>query len=123
MTGPRGLTEYYSYDSYDKLQHILDFDRNITNSYQYHYKPNNAYVFNLAYTPVQVPNYSLCSSSIKDKYYLLNVNNIPNPGIGVGTILYSMDGVYAKQGYYSLGTGIYYISGNDGKVTSINPCN
>ncbi|WP_437918744.1 hypothetical protein [Sphingobacterium sp. LRF_L2] len=38
-TDPRGITEYYQYDSFQRLREVLDFDSNILRNYQYNYKP------------------------------------------------------------------------------------
>ncbi len=39
MTDPRGQTEYYEYDGFQRLKEVLDFDRNVLTDYQYNYKP------------------------------------------------------------------------------------
>ncbi len=39
MTNPRGQTEYYEYDGFQRLKEVLDFERNVLTDYQYHYKP------------------------------------------------------------------------------------
>ena len=39
MTDPRGQTEYYEYDGFQRLKEVLDFERNVLTDYQYHYKP------------------------------------------------------------------------------------
>lgn len=39
MTDPRGITEYYVYDGFQRLQDVLDLDFNILRNYQYHYRP------------------------------------------------------------------------------------
>ncbi len=39
MTDPRGQTEHYEYDGFQRLKEVLDFDRNVLTDYQYHYKP------------------------------------------------------------------------------------
>ncbi|MCT1526994.1 hypothetical protein [Sphingobacterium hotanense] len=40
MTDPRGITEYYEFDGFQRLKEVLDFDRNVLKEYQYHYRPN-----------------------------------------------------------------------------------
>ncbi|WP_207795852.1 hypothetical protein [Sphingobacterium haloxyli] len=39
MTDPRGITEYYQYDGFQRLKDVLDFDKNVLRNYQYHYRP------------------------------------------------------------------------------------
>ncbi|GGH33106.1 hypothetical protein GCM10011418_47090 [Sphingobacterium alkalisoli] len=39
MTDPRGITEYYKYDGFQRLKDVLDFESNVLKNYQYHYKP------------------------------------------------------------------------------------
>ncbi len=39
MTDPRGQTEHYEYDGFQRLKEVLDFQRNVLTDYQYHYKP------------------------------------------------------------------------------------
>ncbi|WP_257667189.1 hypothetical protein [Parapedobacter tibetensis] len=39
MTDPRGITEYYKYDGFQRLKDVLDFDQNILKNYRYHYRP------------------------------------------------------------------------------------
>lgn len=39
MTDPRGVTEYYEYDGFQRLKGILDFDKNLQKHYEYNYKP------------------------------------------------------------------------------------
>jgi len=39
MTDPRGITEYYQYDGFQRLKDVLDFDKNLLQNYQYHYRP------------------------------------------------------------------------------------
>jgi hypothetical protein len=38
ITDPSGLTLYYNYDNYNRLESIKDFEGNIINAYQYNYK-------------------------------------------------------------------------------------
>lgn len=38
-TDPRGVTEYYEYDGFQRLQEVLDFDKNVLQDYRYHYRP------------------------------------------------------------------------------------
>lgn len=38
-TDERGITEYYQYDSFQRLQNVLDFDSNIQKNYHYKYRP------------------------------------------------------------------------------------
>jgi len=40
MTDPRGITEYYKYDGFQRLKDVLDFESNILKNYQYHYRTN-----------------------------------------------------------------------------------
>ncbi|TJY65604.1 hypothetical protein FAZ19_10745 [Sphingobacterium alkalisoli] len=39
MTDPRGVTEYYEYDGFQRLKDVLDYDKNLLQDYQYHYRP------------------------------------------------------------------------------------
>lgn len=39
MTNPRGITEYYQYDGFQRLKDVLDFEKNVLMDYQYHYRP------------------------------------------------------------------------------------
>ncbi|PRD46263.1 hypothetical protein [Sphingobacterium haloxyli] len=39
MIDPRGITEYYQYDGFQRLKDVLDFDKNVLRNYQYHYRP------------------------------------------------------------------------------------
>ncbi|PRD44980.1 hypothetical protein [Sphingobacterium haloxyli] len=39
MTDPRGVTEYYQYDGFQRLKDVLDFDKNVLQNYRYHYRP------------------------------------------------------------------------------------
>ena len=39
MTDPRGITEYYQYDGFQRLKDVLDFEKNVLMNYQYHYRP------------------------------------------------------------------------------------
>lgn len=39
MTDPRGITEYYKYDGFQRLKDVLDFESNVLKNYQYHYRP------------------------------------------------------------------------------------
>ncbi|WP_447767539.1 hypothetical protein [Sphingobacterium faecium] len=38
-TDIRGITEYYQYDSFQRLQQVMDFDSNIQKNFQYNYRP------------------------------------------------------------------------------------
>jgi len=38
VTDPRGYTMYYAYDSFNRLEYIIDDDGNYINKYEYHYK-------------------------------------------------------------------------------------
>jgi|GEM_PF-1280166 len=38
-TDPRGATEYYQYDGFQRLQHVLDQVKQLRQSYDYHYRP------------------------------------------------------------------------------------
>ncbi|WP_146198863.1 hypothetical protein [Pararcticibacter amylolyticus] len=39
MTDPRGNTSYYKYDSFRRLKSVLDWQKNVKQDYQYHYRP------------------------------------------------------------------------------------
>ncbi|GGE17910.1 hypothetical protein [Sphingobacterium cellulitidis] len=39
MTDPRGITEYYQYDGFQRLKEVLDFEKNVLTDYQYHFRP------------------------------------------------------------------------------------
>lgn len=39
MTDPRGITEHYQYDGFQRLKEVLDFEKNVLTDYQYHYRP------------------------------------------------------------------------------------
>ncbi|GGH31414.1 hypothetical protein GCM10011418_44190 [Sphingobacterium alkalisoli] len=39
MTDPRGITEYYEYDGFQRLKDVLDFEDNVLKNYRYHYRP------------------------------------------------------------------------------------
>ncbi|MFD2904444.1 hypothetical protein [Sphingobacterium anhuiense] len=39
-TDPRGVTEYYEYDIYQRLKAIIDQAKNVTSALDYHYRPN-----------------------------------------------------------------------------------
>ncbi|NQD72655.1 hypothetical protein HP439_18170 [Sphingobacterium shayense] len=38
ITDPRGTTEYYLYDGFQRLKHVLDFEANVLQDYRYNYK-------------------------------------------------------------------------------------
>ncbi|WP_156309126.1 hypothetical protein [Sphingobacterium endophyticum] len=38
-TDPRGITEHYEYDGFQRLKDVLDFEKNVLTDYQYHYRP------------------------------------------------------------------------------------
>lgn len=39
-TDPRGVTEYYEFDGMQRLKAVLDQFKNVTSSFDYHYRPN-----------------------------------------------------------------------------------
>ncbi|GGH14675.1 hypothetical protein GCM10011418_15790 [Sphingobacterium alkalisoli] len=39
MTDPRGITQYYKYDGFQRLKDVLDFEDNVLKNYRYKYKP------------------------------------------------------------------------------------
>ena len=39
MTDPRGITEKYQYDGFQRLKNVLDFENNILKDYRYNYRP------------------------------------------------------------------------------------
>lgn len=131
----RGVQQTFNYDSFNKLRAIRDHDDNVLTSYFYNYKnqiydhngklriPANAYVTNLAYLPsINGPGTILCSSKDTEDYYFINANNMVDPPIVVGTILYNINGQSARQGYYSDGGRIISVT-QGGKVTSFTDCN
>ncbi|UIR57108.1 hypothetical protein LZQ00_04665 [Sphingobacterium sp. SRCM116780] len=134
-TDPRGVTEYYEYDGMQRLVAIKDQKGDVIKTFCYNYKgqlydcfgnsnlPAGASIVNLAYFPsVLSSGQTMCSSTNRAPYYLLNPGNIVDPPIIVGTVLYQMDGSYVPSGYYTRGSGIARVAAN-GVVAEIIDCN
>lgn len=124
-TDERNLTEYYRYDGFGRLASIVDDSGDVIKAIHYNVPqlPANTRILNLAYlSKINGSAEALCASTDRNQYYTLSSDKDSPLPIAVGTVLYTIDGNFAPKGYYSRGSGVAYIGGADGKVTTIYQC-